>query len=363
MMGRSLAFRGTVFPIRGTYILDTISMVSLILFLFSIGVKTDLGLLRRPGWRAVAVGAAGSILPLALAFTVYFTMRDSLPDDLAHSTLIIGLAIRLSFSSFPVIGDALQELGLLNTELGRIALSASLITDFCNWIALCFSTAIKLMVRAKSPAMAAARVACLAAFVIFVVFVARPMSSWAIRRTPAGELVKEGVFVTMIVGALFAALATEVFGYHALLGPAVLGLAITGGMPIGVTLSERLDSFLTGLFLPLYLALAGLRTDFTDLGVWATWGTLELIVMACFAGKLVGSALAALYFKMPLKDAFILGLMANIKGIIEVSFINNFGDNEVSSKTFGLLPSLALKHICELSSLLFRRPRRSTSRC
>ncbi|PKA63169.1 Cation/H(+) antiporter 15 [Apostasia shenzhenica] len=329
VIGRSFVFQETVFPPRGTFILDTISMLSLNLFLFSIGVKTDLSLLKKPGWRAVTIGIVGSLLPFFLCLVIFAALRGSVPAELAHGTLIMTIAGRLSLSSFAVISHALEEQGLLNSELGRVALTASLITDVCNWAVSSVETAAKLAVKAGSPEMAVASVAALAAFSLFVVFVARPVALWTVRRTPAGQLMDEGHFVAMIVAALLAAFTTEVLGYHAAFGPAMLGLAFPGGMPMGVTLTERLDSFLSGLFLPLYLVLAGYRTDFTDLGSWPTWGTLELVVILCFVGKLVGTIAAALYFKMPFKDALIVGLMVNIKGIIEVSFLNNSGDSEV----------------------------------
>ncbi|KAK8955314.1 Cation/H(+) antiporter 15 [Platanthera guangdongensis] len=329
LIGHNGTFQETFFPARATFILDTLSLVSLTLFLFSIGVKTDVSLLKRPGWRAVSVGFCGSLLPIALSLIIYFTTRNSLSSDLVRSNVIIGIAVRLSLSSFAVIGDALQEHGLLNSDLGRTALSAALITDVCNWVIMSGSLLILLVFKAKSAEVAVSVVASLVACILFVFFVARPMAMWAIRRTPAGELVKEGVFVSMIVAALLASFATELFGFHATLGPIVLGLAIPGGMPIGVTLSERLDSFLSGLLLPTYLALAGYRTNLTNLGGWATWGLLEIIILTCFVGKFVGSFLAALYFKMPLKDAFVLGFMVNFKGIIEVAYINSTGDTEV----------------------------------
>ncbi|KAG0490537.1 hypothetical protein HPP92_007400 [Vanilla planifolia] len=329
--GRSLAFRRTVFPARATFILDTISMLSFILFLFSTGVKTDLGLLKKPGSRAIAVGAVGSLLPLFVSLSLFLPLHQSFPDDLWRGQFIFSLATRLSLSSFPVISSALDEHGLLNSDLGRMAVSAALITDVCNWGISSIITAVALVLKANSPEIAAATVGCFTFFTLFVIFVARPLALRMVRRTRIGSLMKQGGFVALIVGALLSALFTEVFGYHATLGPIMLGLALPGGMPIGATLTERLESFLFGIFLPIYLALAGYRTDITDLGNLKTWGSLELLVMICFFGKLTGSILAARHFKIPLKDAFILGLMTNIKGIVEVSYLNVKGDSELAT--------------------------------
>ena len=115
----------------------------------------------------------------------------------------------------------------------------------------------------------------------------------------------------------------------------MLGLVLPGGMPLGVTLTERLESFLSGMFLPIYLVLAGYRTDIATMHDFEAIGYIELIVFTCFVGKLIGTAGAALYFNMSMRDAVTLGLMFNIKGIIEVSFFNNWGVGQVSA-----LPSI-----------------------
>lgn len=70
---------------------------------------------------------------------------------------------------------------------------------------------------------------------------------------------------------------------------------------------------------------------------------LELIAVVCFVGKLVGSMVAGLCYKMTIRDAFCLGLMLNIRGVIEIAFINNWGDSQVrivlimSGKAFYLI--------------------------
>ncbi|KAM3274087.1 hypothetical protein ACQJBY_043336 [Aegilops geniculata] len=328
VLGRNHELRGALFSERGTYILESVSLVALILFLFSMGVKTDMSLLRRPSGRAVAVGLAGSVVPLAITLPVFHMLQPTLPADLRGSSLITEIAVRLSLSSFPVIADALAELDLLNSELGRIALTASLITDVTSWfLRACFAAAF-LVTEAKSPAFTTKILASFVGFVFFVAFVARPAGRYiAYKRTPAGDLLSEGSFVVVVIAALLSALVTDVIGFKYMIGPMMLGLAIPGGMPIGATMTERLDSFFIALFLPVYMALAGYRTDFSELGGHEEkWCALELFVALCVAGKMVGCIAAGLFFAMPIGEATALALMLNIRGIVEVAAINNWGD-------------------------------------
>uniref|UniRef100_A0A0E0MIS3 Uncharacterized protein n=1 Tax=Oryza punctata TaxID=4537 RepID=A0A0E0MIS3_ORYPU len=335
VLGRNPHLRESLFSERGTYILESVSLVALILFLFSMAVKTDLSLLRRPTARALAVGLAGSLVPLAVTLPVFHALNPSLPADLRGSSLLTELAVRLSLSSFPVVADALAELDLLNSDLGRVALNASLITDVTSWfVRACFAAAF-LITEAKSPLFTAKILASFATFVLFVAFVARPAGRYIARkRTPPGDLLSEGSFVVVVIAALLSALVTDVIGFKFMIGPMMLGLALPGGMPIGVTLTERLDSFFIALFLPVYMALAGYRTDLAELGLLGVGGgdheekfcALELFVALCVAGKMVGCVAAGLFFAMPFREATVLALMLNIRGIVEVAAINNWGD-------------------------------------
>ncbi|XP_066396289.1 cation/H(+) antiporter 18-like [Miscanthus floridulus] len=180
VLDRSASFRDVLFSERGTYILESVPLVSLILFLFSMGVKTDLSLLRRPSGHAiaVAVGIMGTVVPLAVTLPVFHALQPTLPEDLKGSSLVTELVVRLSLSSFPVIADA--------------------------------------------------------------------------------------SFVVVVIVALLSALVTDAIGFKYMIGPMMLGLALPDGMPIGATMTERLDSFFIALFLPVYMALSGYRTDLTE---------------------------------------------------------------------------------------------------
>ncbi|GJN07189.1 hypothetical protein PR202_ga24997 [Eleusine coracana subsp. coracana] len=358
VIGRSATFRGALFSERGTYILESVSLVALILFLFSMGVKTDLSLLRRPSCRAVAVGLTGAIVPLAVTLPVFHFLQPQLPDDLRGTSLLTELAVRLSLSSFPVIADALSDLHLLNTDLGRIALTASLITDVTSWfLRACFAAAY-LISDAKSPAFTAQILLSFFGFVAFVGFVARPVGRYiAYKRTPTGALLSEGSFVVVVIAALLSALVTDAIGFKYMIGPMMLGLALPGGMPIGATMTERLDSFFIALFLPVYMALSGYRTDFAEMSKAEEnekWCALELFIALCISGKLVGCVAAGLFFAMPLREAVVLALMLNVRGIVEVAAINNWGDTMKATAEHYTVLTLSMVTITAISTPLIK---------
>ncbi|KAJ0983838.1 hypothetical protein J5N97_002194 [Dioscorea zingiberensis] len=331
VIGQSWEFRHELFSPKSTFLLDTLTLLSLILFLFNMSVKTDLGMLKKPSRIVISTFFLGSILPLILCCFLYMALKSSLPADLQANKLLLLLACRFSLSSFPVVTDILDELGLLNTDLGRTATTTSLLTDIVSWFLNAFIAATLILSTVESIIKCVMAVVSFGIYLLIIVFMLRPMILRAIKKTPVGELLPEGYFVGIVLLALATSFLTELSGYHAAFGPMILGLALPGGMPLGVTLKEKLDTLMSGLFLPIYLVLAGYRTDFSKLTDLKEWGFVELIVIVTFLGKIVGSMAAPLYYKMPWRDALSLGLMMNLKGIIEVQFLNSWGDTEMAN--------------------------------
>ncbi|URD99962.1 Sodium/hydrogen exchanger family [Musa troglodytarum] len=185
----------------------------------------------------------------------------------------------------------------------------------------------------KTPGTAIGIVASLAGSLLFVLLVARPTLMWSVRRTPAGETLVEWHFLVLLMTALLMSLATQAFGYNVTLGPLMLGLAIPGGMPVGQTIKEKLEPLGGELFLPMYIVLAGYRTRFEEVRNMKAWGVLEMVVVICYVGKLVGSVAMSRYFDMSANDAISVGLMLNIKGIVEISAFNTYtwGDSQIAS--------------------------------
>ncbi|RRT53510.1 hypothetical protein B296_00049032 [Ensete ventricosum] len=364
VIGQNQAFQRTVFPERGILLVDSLSLISLIFFIFTIGVKTDLSLLQRPGKRAVAIGAAGSVLPFALSVCTFFALRRAFPDDLRHGPLIFFVASRLSLSSFPVIAYTLDELRLLNSDLGRVVLSASLFSDVINWGVGSLTSAYTMITAVKTPGTALGIVASLAGTLLFVLLVARPAMMWSVRRTPAGETLVEWHFLMLLMTALLMSLATQAFGFNVTLGPLMLGLAIPGGMPVGQTIKEKLEPLGGALFLPMYMVLAGYRTRFDEVRSVKAWGLLEMVVVVCYVGKLVGSVAMSRYFDMSANDAISVGLMLNIKGIVEISAFNTYawGDDQIATAEHVSVLTMSMMMITAVTTPLIKLMYKPTMR-
>ncbi|PIN06452.1 putative K+/H+-antiporter [Handroanthus impetiginosus] len=339
VLGRSQKFANTVFPLRSVMVLETMANVGLLYFLFLVGVEMDIGVIKRTGKRALAIAVAGMILPFLIGVSFAFLLHQNI-EFVRLGTFILFLGVALSVTAFPVLARILAELKLLNTDIGRIAMSSALINDMCAWILLAFAIAL-----AENEAMSLASVWVILSSVVFVVFcvyVVRPLISWMIRRTPEGESISEFYICLILTGVMIAGFITDAIGTHSVFGAFVFGLIIPNG-PLGVTLIERLEDFVSGLLLPLFFAISGLKTDISSINGFTTWVILGVVIVLACAGKVAGTLLVSLYFKMPFYEGLTLGLLMNTKGLVEMIVLNVGKDQKVlDDKSFAIMVIVAV---------------------
>lgn len=332
VIGQRQDLQQTLFPERGLLILEIISLFGIILYLFNIGVKTELNLewWEMQGRNAVAISVAGSLLPVLLSAAVIFGLRSVVPPDLRTNSFIYFVILRHSFSSFPVVVDALDELHLLNSALGRLSVAAALLEDIGYLVILVVTKTAFMVSEMTSVKARIGIIAMVAAVFLLLVLGGGKAARWAAKRAPRGQMLSEGCFLGLLLMALMASIMTTFIGFNMTMGPILLGLAVPGGMPVGVTLTERLQPLCAGLLLPLYLFIVGYRTDLGALNrLWSCWVIL-LVVVLCYAGKLAGVVAASRHFnKMPMSDAISLGLMLNVKGFVQAFNFFVFVHNKV----------------------------------
>ncbi|KAK4483592.1 hypothetical protein RD792_010791 [Penstemon davidsonii] len=339
VLGRSSKFANTVFPLRSVMILETMANVGLLYFIFLVGVEMDIDVIKRTGKKAIVIAIAGMILPFLMGVGFAFILHQS-THFVRLSTFILFLGVALSVTSFPVLARILAELKLLNTDIGKIAMSSALINDMCAWILLAFAIAL-----AENEAMSLSSIWVIlsnVAFVLLCVFIIRPLISWMLRKTPEGEPVSEFSICLVLTGVMVSGFITDSIGTHSVFGAFVFGLVIPNG-PLGVTLIERLEDFVTGLLLPLFFAISGLKTDVRTIVGFTTWAILVVVIVLACAGKVAGTLLVSIYYQMPLYEGITLGLLMNTKGLIEIIVLNVGKDQKVlDDKAFAIMVIVAV---------------------
>ncbi|XP_020271653.1 cation/H(+) antiporter 15-like [Asparagus officinalis] len=317
-IGRSMGFEKLLFSMNSWEHVNTLSLLSFMLFIFMIGVKTDLDMIRKTGKKAIAVAIVGTFLSFFLVLSLAYAFRSHIPPSFRNRVLISTFAYRWSMTSYTVLTCTLTELNLLTSKLGRLAMSASLIADFVNLTVSAGFQSYLIGSKQKDLLLSGMSFLAFLGFIGFIVFVARPVTVWIVNRTPEGSLLDEPSLIAVIFLALLCGVLSEAIGFHTNMGAFLFGLVIPGGEPLGVTLVERLERLVEGVFLPMYVVQSGLRVDLAGLKYIMEWGFIEFLVLVSILGKFFGVLFVCLYCKMSTRDAFSLALIMTNKGILEV---------------------------------------------
>ncbi|XAR48912.1 hypothetical protein NMG60_11031899 [Bertholletia excelsa] len=309
-------FYASLFDKKQTAILNALELVSFAVYSFIVGVRTDLTLVKAAGKLSWIIGILLFVLPMVAVTSACKWMINTPPppfDGLYKWTGTLAAA-----TSFQVTTYLLEDLKLLNSEIGRLALSSSLISGLCFWIYNVvdnFITFAKLM--SFSILKATVEELSKISFVLVIVFVIRPFLYSLMRKIPEGKSMKEKHFFIIMTIFLSVACASECLGYKAHFGAMVLGFVVPSGQPIGSGLVEKLELFISGLLLPIYIFNAGRYVNIFNITL-QNFGIVEMLIFIAFMMKFATSLIPWLFVKMPAIDSLTLGLILSSQGFFDI---------------------------------------------
>ncbi|KAJ6720637.1 CATION/H(+) ANTIPORTER 15-LIKE [Salix viminalis] len=230
-----------------------------------------------------------------------------------------------SFTGFPVVSAFLYDLKIQNTEVGRLALTSAVFADLIDIIVAAISLTLGDFV--SHPLLPVRAVLSNIALVVVVLFIIKPMVMWMVGPIKEMKLVGEKCIFIATAVTLLLAFVSEIVGQHYVLGPLIFGLVLPNGPPFGAALVSKLSTLVCGLLYPAYLAVTGLQTNIFEVDFQSAI-IVGIIVVFGIIVKMGAVMLPALHSQVPVRDALVLGMILNIKGIVEINVYNFWKDNK-----------------------------------
>ncbi|MCL7051965.1 hypothetical protein MKW94_007784 [Papaver nudicaule] len=320
-------------PLFVSQILVSFSQFSATFFLFKLGVQVDPKMLKSFGRGTYILGLGcyfcsllfGNVLSWWFRndfffFEKHLIYKDVLTEEtkarFRDSDTIVDM---FSLVSFPVIAHVPTDLNILNSDLGHLALHASMVANLVRLVGQACGIWLYLIKKIATGTDAdytyeISVILVMVALFIFLVYIVRPIALWMVKNTPEGKPVKEPYINFMMITVLLCGLATF-----------FLGLAIPDGPPLGTTIVDKLDYMITSFLMPLHMGIAGLkiRLEELELGNVKFIRQAVLVIIGCTFGKIVGVLIPAIFLGVSLQYGFLLGLIMNLKGIVENFYLEN----------------------------------------
>lgn len=352
-LGQIPKFRKTLFPPEGDIFLDALSKFGFIFFIFLSGVKMNPRLLMTAGAGSTAAWTIGVVAP-SLPFAGGLQVLDWYKRHTMYyrwPTFKSLMQVQNLFA-FPVIFSLLDDLKIMNSELGRLALSSTLISDLVSTALASIASNLRIGYAGWKNTVSVFSVLMMLTSVLVLVLLIQPLSKWIIQQTPEGRPVHRVYVIFFSAVVLISAIFMDNFGLIYQIGPFVLGLALPDGPPLGSTLVQKLETLIYGLFLPLLVTYCGMKVDMVQLYdlnfITYTWG----LIAVCLVMKFVAIVSSALASKMPVQDAFALAFIMSTQGNVQMVFYFNNSIRQIldgdafSMATFSVLLIASAMQFC-----------------
>jgi Kef-type K+ transport system membrane component KefB len=256
---------GNVFDLHSQEWLDFIASFASIVLTFLAGLEVDPGYLRKRFGASVGIGLVSFIGPFVVgSLAAYLAL-----DWTVKASLIAGTA--LSTTSLAVIYAVLVEDGLNETELGRMLMSATFVTDMATAVAL---SAIFIQPNAWFPVFLLGSVA--------LVLALPRVAPWFFRRY--GDRVIEPEIKLVFVCLFVLMVLADASNGHAVLPAFILGLAMSRHFAQHRTQQERIRVVAFAFLTPFFFIRGGLNVSLG--AVFANLGILGVLLAAKMVPKL-----------------------------------------------------------------------------
>ena len=201
------------------------AQAGVIFFMFLVGLELDGQMIRQSSRATIFISHASIVLPFVLGYGLAHVLYPRLaPPSVQFTPFALFIGVSMSITAFPVLARILRDRGLNRTRMGNVAMACAAVDDVTAW--------------------------CLLALVISI----SEFGDWgsAIAHVPGvvvGHLNHYAIFAAFLAGALMP-------GKARLVG----------------TLHDRLARLLSVLFLPVFFAYSGIRTQVGLIDGAANWG-------------------------------------------------------------------------------------------
>jgi len=311
-----LGLTNDLYPLPAFAFLNIIGQVALVFYMFLVGLEIDKRLLRGKGTQMLTVALAATLVPVALGFVVGSVLDSATwrPEGVSATTFSLFMGAGLSVTAFPVMARILQEKDLLGSPLGAVGVgSAALVTILMFLVIAAASASAK---DAGVVDQTGVKLLLTIGAIAVLLLIVRPLLGLVVDRWFDRDKPLDGNLLGLLLaGALATGLATDrIFG-AALVGGFLFGLAVPDKEGLSQAVISRLESTVIVFFLPIFLAVSGLRTDLT-LIEGSLIGGILLFLALMIVGKIGAGYAAGRAVGLSNREAQAIGVLLNCRGLL-----------------------------------------------
>lgn len=305
-----------VFPPQSQGVLSIIGSLALVFFMFLVGLELDYKLLAGKAKSIAAVSFGAVAVPIALAFLIgpFLFGQDALlgPNASSQTAFTLWVAGMLVVTAFPVMARILQEKNLVSSNMGATGVAAAAAVTVLMFLTVAVADGVT---QDAATADLVIKVAVALAYVAFMFLVVRRLLGPLEARYERAGRLTPGIFAFVMVLLFASCFVAHQMGINVIVGGFLAGAVLPARASLFREMASRLADITGTLLLPIFLAVSGLRTDFTELS-WSVVVPIVVFVAAAVVGKWLGSAAFARLGGLSWAEGNVIGILMNCRGLL-----------------------------------------------
>ncbi|MDR2041578.1 MAG: cation:proton antiporter [Tannerella sp.] len=307
---------GFLFPVESLSNINILSQFGLILFMYSIGMELDLGEVKKKFRTSLLISHTSMMIPFALGVLVAYFIYDRYAyAETSFLSFALFIGIAMSITAFPVLARIIQEKKLTRTHLGTLTLASAANGDLTAW---CILACVIAVTQAGSMLSSVYIILFAVVYMAVMFLIVRPLLRMIGDLYHNREVVAKSLTMLMFLILLVSSYLTEILGLHALFGAFIVGIVMPENARFRELMSEKVEDVSLALFLPLFFASTGLRTEIGLLNTPEMWQLCGVFILAAIVGKFGGTLVAARFARESWKNSLLLGGLMNTRGLMEL---------------------------------------------
>lgn len=282
-----------------------LSEIGVILLMFTAGMETDIGELKRQGKASFVIALLGVLIPFVLGLgTTYLFAQLGMQDIMGNDKILLQsvfVGVVLTATSVSITVETLREMGKLSSNVGNVLLGAAIIDDILGIIALSVvtsfaDTSVKLnMILIK-----------ILLYFIFMAIISVVLYTILRLWFKESDNLKRHVIAVIGLCLLLAYISEVYFGVANITGAFITGLIISAVGYKKKKIMWTVDDLLYAFLSPIFFASIGLKLALPKMSVIIVAYAVVLSIVA-IASKIIGCGLGAKLFKFSNEESIQIG--------------------------------------------------------
>ncbi len=324
-----------------------LSQVGLVLYMFVIGLEFNTELLSKHWKSAGAISLAGVVAPLCLGGVLGLVLvgQPGLYTEIVapwQAALFMGAAMLIT--AFPMLARIVYESGIANTRIGTLVISAAAFDDAIAWAIL----AVVVATSKNSPQVAVLAIGGGFVYFLVMVLIGKPLFARLFTQVKNSEKsFQVKPFVLLITILMICAWFTDEVGIYSIFGAFIAGTMMPRCDFIN-NARHLIEALTVTVFLPIFFVYSGLNTQLNLLLDPSLLGIAIVVILVATLCKGVACSIGARFGGMNWREASLIGVLMNARGLMELLLVNIGKDNGLISPA--LFSMLVLMTICTTAS-------------